>query len=341
MDEEGGPMSTSNSALSTYRSCALKYKLHYIDRLVPIGAVSRHDLDFGGAIAKGMEAYWTERSVSKAQAAFATMYPASSYPAELPKNSQGKTFDNGIASFAGYHARWAEDNQHWEILQVEQLENADDDDLQTVKLDLVMRDRRDDQVYGLDCKSTGSYLDNKYWGRYEPSSQIRSYVTHIKRKYGHCGGFYIDAISFKHRSKAYTPRVGPDKGVQQPAGDWHAFARMVYNPNSDCLRLEQDNFEYWVARIEQDRESGLWGYNDQACHQYGSECQFIKLCSNGYTFPRDEELVLSYYRQACPKVLPEGRCQLALDHEGDHDPTVAVQPDIEIELDEEIEEAVV
>lgn len=333
-------LSYSNSALGTYRMCPLKYALHYAHKLVPLGGVSAHDMNYGAAIHSGLETYYTSGSVSEAVVRFGAVYPRDAYPSELPKNSQGKTYGNGVLAIRAYAARWAEDNAHWEVLQVEQLENADDDDFQTVKLDLVVRDRRDDQVYGVDIKTTGSYLDNKYWGRYEPSSQIRSYVQHIKRKWGHCGGFYIDAISFKHRSKAYTPRVGPDKGVQQAAGDWHAFARMVYNPNSACLQLEQDNFDYWVNRIEADRAAGTWGYNDQACHQYGGECQFIKLCSNGYTFPRDEELVLSYYRQACPKVLPSGRCQLDLDHEGEHDLTVAVQEDFTVDTEEVVEDAI-
>jgi len=205
---------------------------------------------------------------------------------------------------------------------------------------LITRDSRDGQVYGWDSKTTASYLDNNYWGYLDPSSQVRTYADSIKRKFGHCGGFYIDAASFRHRSKAYTPRTGPDKGIQQPAGDWFSFARMCFNPNSNCLQLERDNFDYWVARIEADKASGLWGYNDQACHQFGRECEYLKLCSAGYVWPQDEELILNYYRQVCPRVLPEGRCQLDLGHEGDHDPIIPVPAQYVVELDEE-EEAIV
>lgn len=335
-------MSFSHSALSTYRACSLKYALHYEYHLEPLEPPSAHDQNYGLAWHEGIAALYSPNgTVRKAQEAFTSAYPESAYPSVLPVRSQGKTFSNGIRALASYATRWREEDSFWEVLQVEQLENMDGAEDRVLRLDLVVRDKRDGQVYGVDTKTTSSYLDNDFWKRFEPDSQVRTYTQHIKNQYGHCGGFYINAATFKHRSKAYTPRTGPDKGVQQPAGDWHAFARMVFNPNADCLELERDNFAYWTSRIERDRSSGKWGYNTQSCHMYGQECEYFKLCSAGYSWPRDEELIFGYYRQQCASVLDTGRCQLDLGHEGEHDATPPLaQDDYQIETEEEIEDAV-
>jgi hypothetical protein len=340
MSIEGDSMKRySHSSLSVYRLCPLKFFYHYVAHLEPLQPPSRHDLDFGNAWDAGLTAWYRDGKGDKALDAFAAAYPANKYPAVLPPNSQGKTFENGLKGLAAYITRWAEEDAHWTVLHLQEKHINEAGD-RTLKLDMIVRDDRDGQVYGIDSKTTSSYLDNKYWSRYEPNSQVRMYADHIQERFGDCGGFIINAASFKHRSKAYTPRTGPDKGVQLPAGDWHSFARMTFNPNRNALQLERDSSAYWVSRIEADQASGSWGYNDQSCHAYGRECEYYKLCSAGYSWPQDEELVLSYYRQQCPKVLNEGRCQLALNHEGDHDPTMPVEADFTVE-EEEIEDAIV
>lgn len=330
----------SHSSLSTYRACPLKYQLKYELKLVSIQPVSRHDADFGNAWDAGVSTlYMPNGSLSKALEAFSTAYPADSYPAQLPVRSQGKTFANGLAALKGYVKQWREDDSHHKVLHVQERNEGGSDRI--LKLDLITQDLRDGEIYGWDTKTTGSYLDANYWQRFQPNSQIRMYASYIKEKFGHCGGFYINAASFKHRSRAYTPRQGPDKGIQQPAGDWFSFARMAFNPNGECLALEDDNFDYWAARIEADKASGNWGYNDQSCHMYGVDCEYLRICEPGYSWEADEELIRGYYRQMCPKVLAEGRCQLDWHHKGEHDPTVAVTEDYKIEEDEVIEDAVI
>ncbi len=331
----------SHSSLSLYRLCPLRYKLRYIDHLEPIQSSGRHDLDFGAAWHAGLAAWYTTGNAGTALDCFAAAYPANQYPSVLPVNSQGKTYENGLRGLAAYIERWQEDDKHWTVLSVEERETDDAND-RVLKLDMVVRDDRDGQVYGVDHKASGGYLDARFWQRFEPNSQVRMYTDRLTERYGHCGGFIINAASFKHRSRAYTPRTGPDKGVQLPAGDWHSFARMTYNPNTNALQLERESSAYWVSRIESDRESGVWGYNDQSCHAYGRECEYYSLCSVGYSWPQDEELILNHYRQQCPRVLTEDRCQLDLEHEGECDPTrpEIVEQDCEVETDGDIEASV-
>jgi hypothetical protein len=331
--------SYSHSMLSLYRLCPLRFKLRYEDKLVPRQPPSRHDADFGNAWHAGVAAlYRPEGSLKKALEVFGEAYPESSYPDVLPDRSKGKTFSNGLAALKGYVTRWREDDANHKVLHVEERNDRDDGSGKILKLDLITEDQRDGQIYGWDTKTTSGYLDNNYWQRFEPDSQIRFYTDYIKTKFGHCGGFYINAASFRHRSIAHTPKQGPDKGIRQPPGDWYAFARMCFNPNTECLQLERGNFAYWTTRIQSDRESGQWGYDDNSCHAYGRECEYLKLCSAGYTWPQDEELVLNYYRQVCPRVLEAGRCQLDLGHEGDCNPEPLITEDYEIET--EVEDAI-
>jgi hypothetical protein len=328
----------SHSMLALYRACPLRFAYKYREHLVSLQPESRHDADFGNAWDEALNAIYRGASTEAAQQAFAAAYPADRYPDPLPLWSQGKSFANGMAAIAAYEDRWYSDDQFWDVLSVQQRQDPADERI--LKLDLIVRDRRDQLVYGVDNKTTGKYLDAQFWSSFEPDSQVRFYADYINEKYGHCGGFIINATSFKHRSKAYTPRTGPDKGVQLPAGDWFRMERFTINPNEACLQLERDNFTYWTQRIAADEAAGQWGYNTDACYRYGVPCEYLKLCANGYSLPQDEELVLSYYRRGCPRVLPEGRCVLDYGHDGEHDARQVQQADFVIEEDT-VEEAVV
>lgn len=215
----------SYSRIQTYAACPTRFKFRYIDQLSPLQE-AEHDLRFGKAWDAAMNALYTSGSGLQAQEAFALTYPEDEYPAQLPHWSPGKSFVGGHSAIAEYINKWADDDQWWEVLSVQSREHKDgDDESRTVVLDLVVRDKRDGMVYGVDNKTTGKYLDSAYASQFDPHSQIRQYVRHLQEMYGEVGGFYINAASFRHRTKAFTPRKGPDKGVQLPAGDWASGGR--------------------------------------------------------------------------------------------------------------------
>jgi hypothetical protein len=333
----------SYSQISTYASCPTLYKFRYEDSLVRIGE-SEHDLRFGKAWDAAMNAlYASDSGVSAAERTFKESYPASEYPSVLPYCSPGKSFASGLAGVSEYANKWKEDDSHWEVVstQARDAHETDDGDSRTVVLDLVVRDRRDGLIYGVDNKTTGKYLDSDFWLQFDPHSQIRQYVDHLQSQHGEVGGFYINAASFRHRTKAYTPRKGPDKGVQLPAGDWRDFKRMCFNPNGDALQAERNNFTSWVRKIEADRESGVWGYNTNYCKRGPIVCPYHTICERGYQWPRDADLIESNYQQRCTRIAANGeRCWLRPRHEGEHDPTRPMRDDYEVDLNEnEIEEA--
>lgn len=336
----------SYSQIQLYAACPLKYRLKYVDQLVPLQEGSEHDLVYGRAIDAALNTFYlSDRSVTKAHQAFRDTYPESQYPATLPYWSPGKTFANGLAAINDYAERWAEDDQHWEVVAVQSrevtpiAEEAESLD-RLVKLDLVVRDKRDGLVYGVDHKTTGKYLDKDYSAKFSPHSQIRQYTDRLQKKYGEVGGFYINALGFRHRTKAYTPRTGPDKGVQLPAGNWHDFKRMLFNPNLTAITAERANWDAWVSRIEHDRETGDWGYNTDQCVRGPLVCEYHQMCDAGYRWPEDRDLILAYYRQRCIRLAKNGeRCWLEPEHEGEHDSTRPVQVDNEVDLTDEIEDA--
>lgn len=332
----------SNSSIDTYKSCPTKWNFSQLVGLIPLGGGGQHDLDFGSAWARSQEVlYGPGGTVKKAQAAFLDEYPPERYPTVLPYWAVGKTARNGWNAIRAYAEHWREEDSNWEVLEVEKLSdvNALGETSRVVKLDLVFRDKRDGMVYGLDGKTTGKYLDRDYWAQFEPHSQIRQYVDYIKSKWGHCGGFIINAVSLRNRSKAYTPRSGPDKGIQQPAGDWFKFGRMLYAVNSNLVQMERENVDYWTSRIEQDIKADQFGYNTQQCKRGQIECEYRLICKDGLTWPRDEEAILEYYYRQCRQVYNDvgDRCRLELGHNGPCDKYAEkpIADDYDVETDEE------
>lgn len=335
-------MRYSYSQISTYQSCPTLYKFRYVDHLAVIGE-SEHDLRFGKAWDCALNALYAGKGIVEAKAAFIISYPESEYPVALPYWSPGKSFQSGLDGIAEYVEHYEDEDQNWEVISIQSRDRTESDDgeSRTVVLDLIVRDRRDGLIYGVDSKSTGKYLNSDYWLQFDPHSQIRQYVDHLQRKYGECGGFYINATSFRNRSKAYTPRKGPDKGIQLPAGDWREFRRMCFNPNAEAVQAERTNFTSWVKKIEADRESNTWGYNTNYCKRGPIICPYHKICSSGWSWPRDAQLIEAHYRQRCPFVVGGERCWLEPEHEGECDPTRPLVQESEIEFaEDDVEEAV-
>lgn len=319
--------SLSFSAMQDYRDCELIYKYGRQLGLQLRGGRTSHDLRYGSAGHVALANLYKGETLRTAGESFMTAYPIDDYPDPLPRFAPGKSQQNFLNALWAYiKGQWQEDQRQWEVLSVELPESTEglgEYDHALVK-DLVVRDREDGLVWGVDHKITGSYLDDRFWSRHELSSQVRMYVDDIKRRYGNCGGFIINAISLRHRERAVTPRKGPNKGIRLEAGDWFEFGRMTYRPGRESLELERQNVVTTSDDIRRSIATDTWSYNTARCHG-GTDyaCPFITICQPGWSWPQNEAQITEYYRQVCGRRIATemgmGHCALDRDHDGDCD----------------------
>ena len=306
----------SHSYINRYQGCPLACQYHYELKLRKRdeGAESHH-LVYSRAFHEALAALYSGKGSASANTAF-----LQGYPRQLDESDLAKTRDNGLEALLQYRLRWKQEDQRWKVLEVESMEHQDDGFV--VKLDLVVRDKETEQIYGIDHKVTGAYLNYDYWTKFEPNSQIVEYVRYIKERWGACDGFIINAISLRYRQRAY-------KG--EPAGPWFAFERQTFNVNERQMQADLDSRHYWVDRIEQSKSSGQWGMNTSQC----KFCEYRELCKAGWFYPEDQELIdIGYYR-ICGKWSgsPLFQCSLERGHQGEH---AVIQLDAPMQIEVEV-----
>lgn len=314
----------SYSYLNRYRSCPLAcfYEYELKLRKRDDGSESHH-MAYSKAFHKALEVLYRPATPYYALPqveATALLHEAQrvftlEYPIQLAPDDAAKTKENGIAALAQYANRWKAEDVQWEVLECEKMDAQDDGFV--VKLDLIVRHRETEQIFGVDHKVTGKYLNYDYWSAYEPNAQVTEYVRFIKERYGYCDGFIVNAIALRFRQRAY-------KG--EPAGFWASFERQMFNRNERQLEHELIDRHYWEQRVEQSKRDGYWGMNTSQC----KFCPYQEICKAGWVWPEDEELINIQYRQICGKWSGEPlfQCRLDRDHEGDHAP-------VEITIDSE------
>jgi hypothetical protein len=208
-----------------------------------------------------------------------------------------------------------EDKRQWRIIEIE----TRSDDPWSVKPDLVVENVEHGGLYLVDHKTTGSYLNYRYWERYQPNSQITHYLDYAQSRYGPIEGFIINAISFRFREKQY-------KG--EPAGFWCAFERQTFNRKPEQLQYERDSRADWIRDIEHSRENHFWRTNTDSCWK----CQFKPICAAGWTWEEDRELIQLQWKQVCAIECDGGFCVEARGHSGKHSSVEVAAEPFEIEV---------
>lgn len=306
----------SNSYINSFTQCPLRCRYKHDLHLRPADdATSEHHLTFGRAGHKAFESLYTEGDAAKAKEIFRHFYPV-----QIDPNDFAKTADNACFTIDMYVKTYDWDKQ-WKVLAIEEMDHTEDN--YTVKLDLVVEDTRNGDILGVDHKFTGSYLDYKFFSKFNPNSQVTQYFRYIKEKYGHCDGFVINAVGMKYRQRAY-------KG--ESAGFWCAFERQVMNRTPQQIEQEQQSKDYWIERIEHAKQSGIWGMNTSQCFL----CEYQAACAAGWDWEHDSELIKTLFKQVCDKWIPEqqSHCLLELGHEDDHDGSIkAMAQTMEFEVD--------
>lgn len=291
----------SNSYLDRYRECPLACLYHYELKLRKReeGAESHH-MAYSRAMHEGLRLLYLGSTLREAQDAFLTTYPR-----QLDTFDAAKTRQNGVTCLNLYAQRWKEEDRRYRVLEVEALDRREDGFV--VKLDLVWQSLDTEQIYGVDHKVTGKYLNFDYWKQFEPNSQIVEYVGRIREKYKFCDGFIVNAIAIRWLQKA---------SKNGPAGLWCNFERQTFNVNESQRAADLKSRQYWIDRVEHSKQTDLWGMNTKSCYF----CEYRDLCKAGWFYPEDQELIEISYRRVCGKWFgePLQPCALDAEHEGDH-----------------------
>jgi CRISPR/Cas system-associated exonuclease Cas4 (RecB family) len=310
----------SNSYLEKYRECPLACLYRYELRLRKREeGIESHHMAYSRAFHEGLRRLYLDSTLREAQDAFLEHYPR-----QLDIGDLAKTRQNGITVLVEYARRWSEENKRYRVIEVEQLDHAEDGFV--VKLDLVWQHKETEQIFPCDHKVTGKYLNYDYWRQFEPNSQIVEYVRYVKEKFGFCDGFIIDAVSMRHLQRA---------SKNGPAGFWCNFERQTFNVNERQMEADLDSRRYWIDRIEHSKESGRWGMNTKSCYF----CEYRDLCKAGWFYPEDQELIEISYRQVCGRWFrpseeePLVPCALDLDHGGEHALTIPDEAQVEFEIE--------
>lgn len=318
-------MNYSNSYLRKYQACPLSCYYNYELKLRKRdeGAESHH-LAYSKAFHAALEILYrfSYFNVEDKNALYQRAVDAflERYPRQLDEHDMAKTRDNGVKCLAEYIKRWHVDDRKYRVLAVETMDHQEDGFV--VKLDRVVQDIDTEQIYGVDTKVTGKYLNYDYWRQFEPNSQIVEYTRYVQERFGFCDGFIIDAVALRYLQRA---------SKNGPAGPWFAFERQTFQVNERQMEADLASRHYWTERIEHSKATGEWGLNTSACYF----CEYRDLCKAGWFYPEDEELIDINYRRICGRWSGEPLFQCALDreHEGDHGiEQVDTPPEIEIEV---------
>lgn len=306
-------MAYSNSELQTFKTCPLQWRYYWDLKLRRRDdETSEHHLRFGQAIHAGLEQLYRGAPLIEVKRAF-----EAGYPRQLDPTDKAKTRDTGLIALKEYIQRWREEDKQWRVVAIE----TRSDDPWSVYPDLVVEHVEHGGLYLVDHKTTGQYLNYRYWERFEPNSQITHYLDYAREKYGPVEGFIINAISFRYRERAY-------KG--EPAGFWCAFERQMFNRNPSQLEFERQSRAHWIQQINICKAVQFWPTNTNSCWQ----CQYRPLCAAGWSWDTDSELIEIQYRQVCDaRFNNDDRCVLDAGHDGEHSiEQVDLTSEIEIEV---------
>lgn len=308
----------SNSEVNEFSRCPLSYFYKYQKRLRRIDEAesSIHHTSYGTAGHKAMEVLYTENSVKRAQQAFRDYYPVQLDPTDL-----AKTADNACFTIAKYWEHYDAD-KNWEVVAVEGREFTADGF--GIKPDLVVRENGN--ILVVDHKWTGAYLNYDWFSAFDPNSQVTQYIRWCKEAYGACDGFVVNAIATRFRQRTY-------KG--EAAGFWCAFERQQFNRTTSQIENTVRSADEVIEDIERAKERGFWraAEHKQACHY----CSFKSLCSSGWSWDLDQELILTTFRQVCdqPVSATDEHCALDEGHSGPHSSAIQ-SPASSIEFEVEV-----
>lgn len=287
--------SYSHSRLQAYKACPLSCFFKYeVGLEKDEDEKSEHHLVYGRAIHEALKLLYLGDTLEASKKKFLEVYPKN-----LDEEDKAKTVEHGPIILERYAEKWKHEDKRWRVVACEEKDGFQyaEEESFTVVLDLVWENIEHGGIYGVDHKVVGgkkATLSYDFWNQFEPNSQVTKYASYIRQKYGDCSGFYINAIGCGYRSRAY-------KG--EPAGFWTRFERQMFNRNASQMEREEADTEEWIRRIEDSRARGAWPMNTDACRF----CQYRPICSAGWTWEHDQELITIQYNVKKRKDVQDAR----------------------------------
>jgi hypothetical protein len=265
-----------NSSLQAFKDCPERYRLKYVLGLKKREeGIENHDINFGKAIHKGLEAHYKGKDYREAF--------TSEYGIQLDIEDKAKTYEHGLLLLDKYIEFYNEQDKLFEILEVEQpdLIKVGEFDF-IVKRDMVIKQQG--CIYVLEHKTTKKSLNSwDYWGQFEPNSQVTAQTYSCMKKYGECSGVIINAMQVGFRERAY-------KG--EPAGFHCSFQRQMFNRTKEqCGDWYEQHIE-WLERLRDNKEfvpNSTWLKNEGQCRY----CNMKEICNS----LADEQIIEQLYER--------------------------------------------
>lgn len=299
------------SRLRTFRDCARKHHLSYVEGYKPVQTPDA--LRFGQLIHSALELYWLaiQTGGSELSAIYETIDRNAADPFDAVRASE---------MMAGYVARhFADDMRDYEVLGVEQEFRAPLLNPETWaasktwelagKIDAIIRQRSDGRVLVLESKTTSEAIESdadNYWSKLSIDGQISQYVIGAEAL-----GHKVDMIEYDVlRKVALRPYLAtpPESRKYKADGTLYANQRAEdETPDQYRVRvraaIEEAPEKYFQRRSLPRAESQIqdWMFdawqqsavmresarlnraarNPEACHRFGVACAYWPLCSTG------------------------------------------------------------
>lgn len=269
-----------NTRLSEYKRCPRKYYYRHVLNWVPEGKTPPA-LVFGSCWHAAMDVLWDlatqgkdpQHIVEMSMGAFMSEWESYGYP--MDDSAFGTSYEaleprtpmNAEQMLYNYLSARAPLLESVELVSVERPFVVPlSPDLTTLyigKLDKVVK--YEGNHAGIEHKTTSNYrkasgVNPAYMDSFSPNSQIDGYLHAGKMLYGNdFKVIYADAaLVHKHVHDGFA--LQPVRKQTASLGEWL----------SDTT--------YWISRIEQSAETGIYPKNTNSCYDFNSACSYADLC---------------------------------------------------------------
>jgi hypothetical protein len=291
------PNTNSTSSVREWRNCRRRYRYKYVDRIRP--ATKSKALNVGSGHHEGLEQFAAGATLNVVLSVIDDFCSGGWWDTEKGQVEHART----RAMARAYYAKWADDRQDWEVVEVEG--QFEIDIVETSKFvgkkDAVLRYKPTSKLYLWESKTTSddvSTVGADFWQRLALDTQTTAYRESVATTHGELPGIMYDVV----RKPAGKPRM-KIKVAKRKSETVEEFEQRKANAYETIEEFEQrlvDEFpdDYLIRRevfktrqdtdgiltelretlTEMDGYQGTYPRNDSACKSFGSTCPYLGVC---------------------------------------------------------------